>query len=156
MAAIITLRGSEWKLKYGSSLIGATITIGLYNDATDQITYQHDMANISTEPSDGNYAAQTFTAEEAEGTIRWIIRNTADVTFDLTNTTQTANGGTTVDSWYMSISFDGNGDGGTPTEHLLATGRLVENVDGERVQKTLTLADETQLVIAAGLAGFKV
>ncbi len=144
MAFVITKLGSEYKAK--NSLDGVTLTVGFYNDNTDLITYQHDMANITTEPTDGNYAAQTFTTEIAEGTRRAKVRNAGDVTFDLTNTTGT------VDALYISASFtsDFAGDSGA-TEHLIATLQL-KDADGAA---TLDLSTISSKVFSAGLIAFE-
>jgi hypothetical protein len=145
MGAVITKLGSEYKA--GVDLAGVTFTVGLYNDGTDKITYQHDMVDITTEPSNGNYAAQTFTSEIAEGTQKAICRNTGNITFDVTSTTGT------VDSYYISVSFQStfNGDG-SPTEHLIATGKI-RDASG---QVTLDLSTLSTYTIDASFVGFLV
>ena len=144
MSFLITKLGSEYKAE--TVLPGTTLTVGFYNDDTDQITYQHDLANITTEPTDGNYAPQTFTAEKAEGTTKAKIRNAGSITFDLTNTTGSVN------ALYIKATFQSDFAGdGSPTEHLVATLQL-RDADGP---VTLDLSTETSWTIDAGLLAFE-
>lgn len=140
MAAILTDLGEEYVLE--TALAGVTITIGLYNDTTDAITDTEDLLDITTEPSDGNYARQTGTIELADVSGDWTARTAAQVSFDVTSTTGT------VDSYFIMVSFqaDDTSDG-APTDHLIATGALSQSRD---------LSQIDTLNIAAGSIGFSI
>jgi hypothetical protein len=123
MAAVLTDLGEEWTLKNNAD--GASLTVGLYNDSTDSISDANDIADITTEPSDGNYARQTgvaFSARDVSGD--WQMDNDSQVSFDVTSTTGT------VDSYFIIANFqaDDTGDGAS-TDHLIVTGALSQSYD---------------------------
>jgi hypothetical protein len=140
MAALLTDLGEEYVLE--TALSGVTVTIGLYNDSTDSISDTDDLAQITTEPSDGNYARQTATIELADVSGDWTARTAAQVSFDVTSTTGT------VDSYFIMVSFtaDDTGDSGD-NDHLIATGALSQSRD---------LSQIDTLNIAAGSIGFSI
>jgi hypothetical protein len=147
--ALITKWGSEYKALLGSSIVGVTMSVGLFRNATDQLTYQHDLGNINTEPADGNYARQSITTEMAEGTKRVIIRNSAAQTFDLTNTTN-QNG--QPDSYFIVVSYQSTIKGETQAnDHLLGYGRL-RDAGGET---TIDLDNTTSWDLLSGMAAFE-
>jgi len=121
MAAILTDLGEEYTIK---NAINATFTVGLYNDSTDAISDANDLADITTEPSDGNYARQSAAFNAADISGDWGIQNGSTITFDVTNTTGT------VDSYFIVVNFQATDTGdGSATDHLFATGSLSQSYD---------------------------
>lgn len=141
MAAILTDLGEEWLMK--NNLDAVSVDVGLYNDATDSITDSEDLADITTEPSDGNYTRQTgeaLSASDISGD--WGVDNDSQISFDVTNTTGT------VDSYFFVANFTAvdTSDGGD-TDHLVLTGSLSQSYD---------LSNVDTLDISAGTAGVTV
>lgn len=100
--------GEEWKQKvlYRQDLIAArdtSISVGLYNDATDALSESNDVGDITTEPTTGNYAQQTLTLDSTDVSLS--VNGSGDlkaegtVTFDVTDT------GETVDGFYVVVTF---------------------------------------------------
>jgi len=140
MAALLTNLGEEYVLE--TALAGVTITIGLYNDTTDGISDTSDLAAITTEPSDGNYARQTNVVELADVSGDWTARTSTEVSFDVTSTTGT------VTHYFIMVNFqaDDTSDG-SATDHLIATGALSQSRD---------LSQIDTLNIAAGSIGISI
>lgn len=140
MAAILTDLGEEYTLE--TALSGVSLTVGLYDDSTDAISDTNDIADITTEPNDGNYVRQTITIELADVSGNWTARNSAAITFDVTNTTGS------VDSYFIVANFtaDDTGDAGA-TDHLIATGSLSQIRD---------LSQIDTLNVSAGSVGYSI
>lgn len=140
MGHILTDVGEEYTVK--TALDGVTLDIGVYNDATDNITDSEDLADITTEPSDGNYVRKSvgFTASDISG--NWGIDSDTDVVFDMTDTTGT------VDSYFVVANFTATdtGDAGA-TDHLVVTGQLSQSYD---------LSQLTELTLTSGGIGWTV
>ncbi len=140
MAALLTDLGEEYVLE--TALAGVTVTIGLYNDSTDAISDTDDLDALTSEPTDGNYARQTDTVELADVSGDWTARTSAEVSFDVTNTTGT------VDSYFIMVSFQADDTGDSAAaDHLIATGALSQSRD---------LSQIDTLNIAAGSIGFSI
>lgn len=109
---------------YQDELSGEQFDVGLFDDSTDNLVDSSDVADITTEPSDGNYTRQTgITFSSADENGDWTLTNDSQVSFDVTDTTGD------VDSYFIVVNFDSDdaGDGGTPADHLLATGSLSQS-----------------------------
>ena len=109
---------------YQDELSGEQFDVGLFDDSTDNLVDSSDVADITTEPSDGNYTRQTgITFSSADENGDWTLTNDSQVSFDVTDTTGD------VDSYFIVVNFDSDdaSDGGTPTDHLLATGSLSQS-----------------------------
>jgi len=138
MAALLTDLGEEYTLK--NNLEGASFTILLYNDSTDSVADADDIADLTSEPSDGNYSRQSMTAEVVDSGGDWQVQNTSQLTFDVTNTTGT------VDSYGIVANFQATDTGdGSATDHLICTGALSQSRD---------LSQIDTLNISAGTVGF--
>ena len=131
MAALLNDLGEEYTVK---NTLEATFTIGLYNDGTDAFADTEDLADITTEPTDGNYARQSAAFSAADVSGGWQSDNDAGITFDVTNTTGT------VDAYFILATFTAvdTGDGGATT-HVIATGLLSQSRDLSQID-TLNLA----------------
>lgn len=133
MAAVLTDIGEEYVLK--NNLDAASLTVGLYNDATDTAGDTTDLADLTTEPSDGNYVRQSMTAELVDNTSQnWQFQNNAQISFDVTDTTGT------VDSYFIVANFTStDASDGSATDHIIATGALSQSRDLSQID-TLNLA----------------
>lgn len=139
MASLLTDVGEEYTLK--TALEGVTLSVGLYNDATDSISDTDDIASLTTEPGGAAYARQSDTFSLIDnGSGDWQLDNDAQLTFDTTDSSNT------VDSYFIVASFQASdtGDGGA-TDHMIATGALSQSRD---------LSQIDTLNIDAGSAGF--
>jgi len=120
--------GEEWQQKttYRQDQIGTrdtTIEVLLFDDSTDTLTDSSDIGDITTEPTDGNYARQTINLDGSDVTLSQNsgdIRATATVTFDVTNTTGTVDAAATVVDFQSDIV---NAEG-SANPHLLDSGTL--------------------------------
>lgn len=122
--------GEEWLLKTDVTGVSG-VNIGLYNDADDgadssgdSVGDADDHGTLSSEPDTGaTYSRQTgeaITVEQINGD--WGFDNDSSVTFDTSGNSET------VDSWFVTASFQASGDGSS-TEHLIATGPLSQAYD---------------------------
>lgn len=93
--------GEEQLVKNG--LDADTLTVGVYNDTTDNLGDTNTVADITTEPTNTNYAAQTsiFSAVQIGGD--WGVDNDTSLSFDFSDQTTSE----TVDAFYVS---DGAGN----------------------------------------------
>lgn len=130
----ITTVGAEFLVKVlftEEATKPADTGIGLYDSQTDTLTEDSDMADITTEPSDGNYARLSYTfgaTDFASGTNTdgdWQADFT-EKTFNVVDTTGYA------DSYFEVVSFTASGDGGA-TDHLLTYGPLLDS-QGEQMR----------------------
>jgi hypothetical protein len=123
MAPILTDLGEEWLIR--NNLDGATVSVGLYNDATDSISDSDDLSEINTEPSDGNYSrinSVSVSASDISGD--WGIDNDNVVSFNVSLTTGT------VDSYFFVANFQANDTGdSSPQDHLVLTGSLSQSYE---------------------------
>lgn len=100
--------GEEWKQKvlYRQDLISsrdASVDVGLYNDASDNLSDSDDIGAIGSEPTTGNYSRQSIALDgsdvslSVDGSGNLMAEGT--VTFDVTDT------GETVDSFFVVVEF---------------------------------------------------
>lgn len=133
MADFLTPIGEEFYQKWAwrqdlISRSNTTIEVGVYNQATDSLTEDNDLADITTEPSDGNYARQTFTMDSSDVDVKsngeaWVL-DIMDHTFDMINTTGTA------DHYFIAITFQSDEAGdSSATKHLISVGPLEKSYD---------------------------
>lgn len=119
---LLTDLGEELTIKQG--LDGLTVSIGVYDDSTDQLSDIADLADITTEPTNGNYsrASVTFTAADLSG--NWGVDNDASFSLDFSDVTDPANG-QDVDTAIIVYSFQASDTGDSAaTEHLIANPAL--------------------------------
>lgn len=113
---------------FGSDPGTTSVTVGLFNDATDGLADGDDVGAITTEPSGGSYSKQSatlgsdFTNQDNGGNWESIL---ADQTYN------TSDSGQSVDSYFVVVNFDSDdaGDAGTASDHLLFTGSLDQTYD---------------------------
>lgn len=137
MADDITTIGAEFVVKYlftDEVTKPADTTIGLYDSQTDTLNEDSDVGDITSEPSDGNYARLTYSFGTTDFTS---LNNTdgdwqadfAEKTFDLVNTTGYA------DSYFEVLSFMAEGESAT-NPHLFTYGPLLDS-QGEQMRLDL-------------------
>lgn len=130
MATGVVNTGEELLQKLAAQKVSiSSMSVGLFNDSTDSISDANDIGDITTEPSGGSYAQQSFSLpgdvtliENASTNVQWDV---ADQTFDISDSTQT------VDSWFVVASFTSdviNSESGDNT-HLIAVGGLSQSYD---------------------------
>jgi hypothetical protein len=145
MARVLTDLGEEYTIK--NNLDTATFDVGIYDDASagatgDAVSDTSDLAALTTEPSDGNYARQSEAVSASDLSGNWGVDTDTDTVFDLTNTTGAA------DSWFVEVNFTAvDTSDGAGTDHLLCTGALSQEYD---------LSSLTQLTISSGGVGWTV
>lgn len=128
-------RGEEYTIKTETGQISpaSDITVGLFNDSTDNLSDSDDIGAINTEPNDGNYTRKTFTfgtsdisvSKDTSGNFRYTVK---DFIIDVVGTTGV------VDSFFVLISFNGQGDS-SQTQHLVYTGALDQQRDLSNIDK---------------------
>jgi hypothetical protein len=121
---IITDLGEEQLIKNGYDAL--TVTVGVYNDSTDNVTESDDLAAITSEPSNTNYstASVTFTASDLSGD--WGVDNDSQFTFDFSDQTSSQN----IDTFYIQYNFQAVDTGdGSATDHLIATAGMTQTRD---------------------------
>ena len=120
--------GAEYLLRTvitGESTRVTTVTVGLFDDSTDALTHTSDYADITTEPSDGNYTAQSVDLDTDSSTTLDDDNWTAvlgQIDFDVASTTGS------VDSYYVTVTDNLSGDD-EDTQHLFWTGSLDQTYD---------------------------
>jgi len=98
--------GEEWaqKCTYRQDLLvrNTTVSVLLYNDSTNALADADDIAAITTEPTDGNYARQTLSLDATDLSLSVSggnVQASGTVTFDVTNTTGT------VDAYAVVVNY---------------------------------------------------
>lgn len=127
MSYILTDIGEEWYTE--TALNGSTVIVGLYNDTTDAIADADDLSAITTEPTGAAYARQSDTVTISKISGNWGFDNDTQLSFDVSDSSQT------VDGAFMVVNFDSDetNDGGTATDHLVATAQLSQSRDLSQV-----------------------
>jgi hypothetical protein len=125
--------GEEWEHKWAfrQDLISrdASVEVLLYDDSTDSLDDSSDVGDITTEPTDGNYARQTFTLDSTDVTLSvegGNIRAEADVTFDVDGTTGS------VDATACVVDFQSdvvNSETGQNPHHIYSATLDIGSVD---------------------------
>lgn len=118
--------GEEWKQKsiYRQDQIGSretSISVGLYDDSTDNLSEADDIGAITTEPTTGNYGQQTLSLDATDLSISQTsgdIDISGTVTFDVSDT------GETVDGFFVVVSFQSDviNSESSKNNHLLISG----------------------------------
>lgn len=136
---LITDFGWEYFIKtaFTDEIQQATsFTFGYYDDLSDDIQPGDDLGSITTEPNGSAYARQTVPASDmisAFSTGRW--QGTVPPTdFDVSDSTNT------IRSVFAGTQFESSRAGDTsPTDHLIMTGALGDEVDLSNYSNIYTL-----------------
>jgi hypothetical protein len=110
-----------------------TLTIGVYNDATDALGDTNTVADITTEPTNTNYAPQTagFTVAQISGD--YGVDNDTSFSFDFSDQSTSE----TVDAFYIS---DGAGN-------LYATAAMTQNRDIGAIDSLDVAAGDLEITV---------
>lgn len=142
--------GEEYLMKNGFDAI--TVTVGLYDDSTDALSDTSDVtstingtdSDVSTEPTNTNYARQsaTFTASDLSG--NWGVDNDSLFSFDFSDITTSQN----VDTAFIAYSFTAADTGDTSSElHLLANPALTQSRDIGSIDTLEIAAGDLQVTV---------
>lgn len=141
MVDLLTDIGEEW---YTENDVGSfTVTIGLYNDATDALTDSSTSSDITTEPSGSAYAPQSDTVTSTQISGNYGIQNDSLISFDTSDSSQT------VDAGYIEVTFTSDtvaGDSGD-TQHLVAAGDLTQSRDLSQIDTLEISAGELTVTV---------
>jgi hypothetical protein len=107
--------GEEFVFK---QLDGETVTVSLFNDATDSLTDADDLGAITTEPSGTAYSRQSATVTLSQARDGDAKLDVDDVTFDVSDSTQS------VDSCVIIVNFTSSQAGAG--DHLFFTAPLTD------------------------------
>lgn len=123
--------GEEELVKNGFD--GDTLTVGVYNDSTDNLGDTNTVADITTEPTNSNYSPQTsvFSAVQISGD--WGVDNDSQLSFDFSDQTSSE----TVDTFYVS---DGAGN-------LYATAAMTQNRDIGSIDSLDVAAGDLEITV---------
>ena len=110
----------KWTFRQDTISRDTTLEILIYDDSTDNIGDSDDIGAITTEPTDGNYSRQTVMLDSSDVSLSVVsgdLRAEFEVTFDLTNTTGTA------DAWGAVVDFQSDvvNSEGAQNPHLITT-----------------------------------
>jgi len=139
MVDLLTNIGEEWVVENNTD--GTTVTVGLYEDATDALGETATLADITTEPGGSNYARQASTVTTLQLSGDFGFDNDSDLVFDTSDSNQS------VDAAFLVVNFQSDsvaGDGGA-TDHLVAAGDL---------SQARNLSDIDEVTIAGGDLSF--
>ena len=105
--------GAEWAHKFAfrqdTITRDDTIEVLLYDDSVDELDDASDVGDITTEPTDGDYARQTFTLDDEDVDLSVVdgqLRAEATVVFDVTDTTAEVDATQTIVDFQSDIVND--------------------------------------------------
>jgi len=107
----------------------ASVSIGLYYDATDALADGSDIGAITTEPTGGSYARQTASFDGADFTVQDNANGNweaviVDQVFDTSDSSQD------IDAYFVVVNFQASDTGdGAANDHLYFTGPLDQTYD---------------------------
>lgn len=130
--------GEEWvqKTTFRQDLIvsrDTAVDVLLFEDATDSLSDSDDLGAITTEPTTGNYGRQSLSLDGADLSLSISggdTRATGEVTFDVSNTTET------IDAYAIVVDLQSDvvNSESSQNQHLLASATL----DGGAVDLSTT------------------
>jgi len=123
MVNLITNTGEEYL--YENNADGETVTVGLYEDATDALGETDNLSAVTTEPTGSAYSRQSDTVTARFSGGEFGIDNDSTLSFDTSDSSQT------VDAAFIVVNFQSDavaGDG-SATDNLIAAGDLSQTRD---------------------------
>lgn len=145
MSFIVTNLGEEFETlsvwKPSAFTKPGTVEVGLYHDATDGISDPDDLGAITTEPSGASYSRQSVSIDSTDITISKDANGNwqalfKDITFDLSDSSQT------VDGYFVVANFQASETGDSSAQdHLIFTGALDQEYNASNIGGTLTVQD---------------
>jgi len=97
MVDLLTDIGEEWIVE--NNIDGASITVGLYEDATDTLGEGSTLSDITTEPTGSNYARQSSPVTTGQISGNFGADNDNGISFDTSDSSQT------VDAAFVVVSL---------------------------------------------------
>jgi hypothetical protein len=138
--------GEEWKQKniFRQDTIGTrngSLTVGLYNDGTDQLSESSDVGDISSEPSNGEYAAQTLSLDSSDLTLS--VDGSGNLQVEGTVTFQLLDTGATVDGYFITTTFTSDvvNNESSENEHIIISGTFGDEDLSEYSDIDVTIQD---------------
>jgi len=122
---LITNVGKEYYTEDFAS--GDTHTVLVYNDSTDQLSEGNDVADITTEPTNSNYARQSSAVSPRANGANYGYDNDASLSFDFSDQTATED----VDAFGDLTDFQSDtvASDGSVTTHLIANPAMDQSRD---------------------------
>lgn len=117
--------GGEWVMENNTS--GATVTVGLYLDATDALTETDNLSAVTTEPSNTNYARQSSTVTTSLLSGSYGFNNDSQLSFDFSDQSSSQD----VDGALDIVNFQSDtvaGDG-SASDNLIGNPALSQTRD---------------------------
>jgi len=136
MVNLITNVGEEYL--YENNADGETVTVGLYEDATDSLSDPDNLSAVTTEPAGSAYSRQSDTVTTRLSSGEFGIENDSEISFDVSDSNAT------VDAAFVVVNFQSDavaGDG-SATDNLIAAGDLSQTRDLSSVDTLTILAGE--------------
>jgi len=90
------------------NLDGASFPVSLFSDATDTLVDADDLTAISTEPAGASYSRQSASVSVSQTTDGDGLLEVSDVTFDVSDSTQTVDAGFVVVNFSSTQAGSGN------------------------------------------------
>jgi hypothetical protein len=105
-----------------------TVSVTLYNDATDSLSDSDDISNISTEPTGASFSRQSVSIDSSDVSLSQSggdLRAEATVSFDTSDSTQT------IDAYAIVVNFQSDvvNNDSSPTDHLLTSATVGQTID---------------------------
>ncbi|UBF23157.1 hypothetical protein M1M34_gp006 [Haloarcula tailed virus 2] len=141
MTNLLTNIGEEWYTD--TSVDGATIIVGVYDDGADTITESDLLSAIQSEPTGSLYGRESDTVTTAVVSGNFGLQNDSQITFDTSDSTETVNHG------FIVVNFQSdkvNGDG-SAQDHLIGVGPLNQSRDLSQIDELVVAAGEITVTI---------
>jgi len=100
---ILVDAGEEYVIK--NNVDGATFIVGLYDDSTDGLTDASVVGDVTTEPTNTNYARQSVTVSAADIAGDWGVQNDALVELDFSDVAPGDPEAQSVDAGFVLVNF---------------------------------------------------
>lgn len=127
MANFLSNIGEEYIIENNAD--AETVSVGLYNDATDALSDTSDVADITTEPSGAAYNRQSsaVTTKQIDGDFGF--DTDTQLSFDTSDSSQS------VDHAFVVVNFESDTVAGdsSATDHLIGVGQLSQTRDLSQV-----------------------
>lgn len=141
MVNLLTNIGEEWYTE--NNVNGVTVTVGLYEDATDALGETSTLSSITTEPAGSNYGRQASAVTTLQISGDFGFDNDAELLFNTSDSSQT------VDAAFVVVNFESDtvaGDSGA-TDHLVAAGDLSQSRDLSQVDEVQVPAGDLAITV---------
>jgi len=138
--------GEEYVIK--NNVGGATFTFGLYDDSTDGLTDTSVVGDITTEPTNTNYARQSVTVSAADLAGNWGAENDAQFTFDFSDVTTGDPEVQDVDAAFVTVNFQSEDLGqGAANDNLIGNFALEQARDIGQIDVVEIGAGDAELTL---------